>query len=240
MGRRCGCARVLIEGRLHDNASPRPSAARIRTGRCRRNTRRAFGLLTGNDWLAWSRFIRWEVIGGFAQACRPGQAPGPCGVCISGADACGTADCAQPRPTIASIESSVTSASKRTRSGFISPPSPASRSTMRSSIRTSKPSTGWVFHRSMPPSSNGRPGILAFRVKERPLITDVTPKAWRVKSTADEMVGAMKLHSGVSSPQLVHASIQALRSVYQSKAISTPLTFRTVPGPITPRSACFT
>ena len=53
-----------------------------------------------------------------------------------------------------------------------------------------------------------------------------------IKPTADEVVGAIKLHSGViEDPQLVQSSIQALRSVYQSKGyLDADITFRTVPG----------
>jgi len=76
--------------------------------------------------------------------------------------------------------------------------------------------------------------ILTYHVKERPLITDVRTEGMsEIKPTADEVVGAIKLHSGViEDPQLVQSSIQALRSVYQSKGyLDADITFRTVPGP---------
>jgi outer membrane protein insertion porin family len=76
--------------------------------------------------------------------------------------------------------------------------------------------------------------ILTYHVKERPLITDVRTEGMNeIKPTADEVVGAIKLHPGVvEDPQLVQASIQALRQVYQSKGyLDANITFRTVPGP---------
>jgi outer membrane protein insertion porin family len=80
----------------------------------------------------------------------------------------------------------------------------------------------------------GGQAILTYHVKERPLITDVRTEGMnQIKPTADEVVGAIKLHSGVvEDPQLVQASIQALRQVYQSKGyLDANITFRTVPGP---------
>jgi outer membrane protein insertion porin family len=79
----------------------------------------------------------------------------------------------------------------------------------------------------------GGQAILTYHVKERPLITDVRTEGMsEIKPTADEVVGAIKLHSGViEDPQLVQSSIQALRSVYQSKGyLDADITFRTVPG----------
>jgi outer membrane protein insertion porin family len=79
----------------------------------------------------------------------------------------------------------------------------------------------------------GDQAILTYHVKERPLITDVRTEGMsEIKPTADEVVGAIKLHSGViEDPQLVQSSIQALRSVYQSKGyLDADITFRTVPG----------
>jgi outer membrane protein insertion porin family len=79
----------------------------------------------------------------------------------------------------------------------------------------------------------GGQSILTYHVKERPLITDVRTEGMNeIKPTADEVVGAIKLHSGVvEDPQLVQASIQALRQVYQSKGyLDANITFRTVPG----------
>ena len=80
----------------------------------------------------------------------------------------------------------------------------------------------------------GGQAILTYHVKERPLITDVRTEGMsEIKPTADEVVGAIKLHSGViEDPQLVQSSIQALRQVYQSKGyLDANFTFRTVPGP---------
>ncbi len=80
----------------------------------------------------------------------------------------------------------------------------------------------------------GSQAILTYHVKERPLITDVHTEGMNeIKPTADEVVGAIKLHSGViEDPQLVQSSIQALRSVYQGKGyLDADVTFRTVPGP---------
>ena len=79
----------------------------------------------------------------------------------------------------------------------------------------------------------GGQAILTYHVKERPLITDVRTEGMsEIKPTADEVVGAIKLHSGViEDPQLVQSSIQALRSVYQSKGyLDADITFSTVPG----------
>ena len=79
----------------------------------------------------------------------------------------------------------------------------------------------------------GDQAILTYHVKERPLITDVRTEGMsEIKPTADEVVGAIKLHSGViEDPQLVQSSIQALRSIYQSKGyLDADITFRTVPG----------
>jgi outer membrane protein insertion porin family len=83
----------------------------------------------------------------------------------------------------------------------------------------------------------GGQAILTYHVKERPLITDVRTEGMsEIKPTADEVVGAIKLHSGViEDPQLVQSSIQALRQVYQSKGyLDANFTF---PGRATPRSA---
>ena len=80
----------------------------------------------------------------------------------------------------------------------------------------------------------GGQAILTYHVKERPLITDVRTEGMKeIKPTADEVVGAIKLHPGVvEDPQLVQASIQALRQSYQSKGyLDANITFRTVPGP---------
>jgi outer membrane protein insertion porin family len=80
----------------------------------------------------------------------------------------------------------------------------------------------------------GGQAILTYHVKERPLITDVRTEGMNeIKPTADEVVGAIKLHPGViEDPQLVQASIQALRQVYQSKGyLDANITFRTIPGP---------
>lgn len=80
----------------------------------------------------------------------------------------------------------------------------------------------------------GGQAILTYHVKERPLITDVRTEGMKeIKPTADEVVGAIKLHPGVvEDPQLVQASIQALRQIYQSKGyLDANITFRTVPGP---------
>src|SRR5580704_5147147 len=80
----------------------------------------------------------------------------------------------------------------------------------------------------------GGQAILTYHVKERPLITDVRTEGMsQIKPTADEVVGAIKLHPGViEDPQLVQSSIQALRQVYQSKGyLDADITFRTVPGP---------
>ena len=79
----------------------------------------------------------------------------------------------------------------------------------------------------------GGQAILTYHVKERPLITDVRTEGMNeIKPTADEVVGAIKLHSGViEDPQLVQSSIQALRQVYQGKGyLDADITFRTVPG----------
>lgn len=76
--------------------------------------------------------------------------------------------------------------------------------------------------------------ILTYHVEERPLITDVRTEGMdQIKPTADEVVGAIKLHSGVvEDPQLVHSSIEALHQVYQSKGyLDADITFRMVPGP---------
>jgi len=76
--------------------------------------------------------------------------------------------------------------------------------------------------------------ILTYHVTERPLITDVRTEGMnKIKPTADEVVGAIKLHSGViEDPQLVQASIQSLRRVYQGKGyLDANITFRTVPKP---------
>jgi outer membrane protein insertion porin family len=64
----------------------------------------------------------------------------------------------------------------------------------------------------------GGQAILTYHVKERPLITDVRTEGMKeIKPTADEMVGALKLHSGViEEPQLVQATIQAMGQVYIS------------------------
>jgi outer membrane protein insertion porin family len=80
----------------------------------------------------------------------------------------------------------------------------------------------------------GGQAILTYHVKERPLITDVRTEGMKeIKPTADEVVGAIKLHAGViEDPQLVQSSIQALRSVYQGKGyLDADITFRTIPGP---------
>jgi outer membrane protein insertion porin family len=80
----------------------------------------------------------------------------------------------------------------------------------------------------------GGQAILTYHVKERPLITDVRTEGMNeIKPTADEVVGAIKLHPGViEDPQLVQSSIQALRQVYQSKGyLDANITFRTIPGP---------
>ncbi|HVA40415.1 MAG TPA: outer membrane protein assembly factor BamA, partial [Candidatus Binataceae bacterium] len=80
----------------------------------------------------------------------------------------------------------------------------------------------------------GGQAILTYHVKERPLITDVRTEGMsKIKPTADEVAGAIKLHSGViEDPQLVQSSIQALRQVYQGKGyLDADITFRTVPGP---------
>ncbi|HLK86612.1 MAG TPA: outer membrane protein assembly factor BamA [Candidatus Binataceae bacterium] len=80
----------------------------------------------------------------------------------------------------------------------------------------------------------GDQAILTFHVRERPLITDVrTSGMSNIKPTADEVVGAIKLHSGViEDPQLVESSIQALRQVYQSKGyLDADVTFHTIAGP---------
>ncbi len=80
----------------------------------------------------------------------------------------------------------------------------------------------------------GGQAVLTYHVKERPLITDVRTEGMsEIKPTADEVVGAIKLHSGViEDPQLVQSSIQALRQVYQGKGyLDADITFRTVPGP---------
>src|SRR5258708_39605952 len=65
----------------------------------------------------------------------------------------------------------------------------------------------------------GGQAILTYHVKERPLITDVRTEGMKeIKPTADEMVGALKLHSGViEDPALVQATIQAMRQGYQGK-----------------------
>lgn len=76
--------------------------------------------------------------------------------------------------------------------------------------------------------------VLVYHVQERPLITDVRTEGMsEIKPTADEVVGAIKLHSGViEDPQLVQSSIQALKQVYQAKGyLDADITFRTVPGP---------
>ena len=80
----------------------------------------------------------------------------------------------------------------------------------------------------------GGQAILTYHVRERPLITDVRTQGMKeIKPTADEVVGAIKLHSGViEDPQLVQSSIQALRTVYQGKGyLDANVTFRTIPGP---------
>ncbi|HTQ25109.1 MAG TPA: outer membrane protein assembly factor BamA [Candidatus Binataceae bacterium] len=80
----------------------------------------------------------------------------------------------------------------------------------------------------------GGQAVLTYHVKERPLITDVRTEGMKeIKPTADEVVGAIKLHSGViEDPQLVQSSIQALRTVYQGKGyLDANVTFRTIPGP---------
>jgi outer membrane protein insertion porin family len=80
----------------------------------------------------------------------------------------------------------------------------------------------------------GGQAILTYHVKERPLITDVRTEGMKeIKPTADEVVGAIKLHSGViEDPQLVQSSIQALLTVYQGKGyLDANITFRTIPGP---------
>ena len=80
----------------------------------------------------------------------------------------------------------------------------------------------------------GGQAILTYHVKERPLINDVRTEGMsEIKPTADEVVGAIKLHPGViEDPQLVQSSIQALRQVYQGKGyLDADITFRTVPGP---------
>ncbi len=80
----------------------------------------------------------------------------------------------------------------------------------------------------------GGQAILTYHVRERPLITDVHTEGMKeIKPTADEVVGAIKLHSGViEDPQLVQSSIQALRQVYQDKGyLDADITFRTISGP---------
>src|SRR5258708_21536355 len=79
----------------------------------------------------------------------------------------------------------------------------------------------------------GGQAILTYHVKERPLITDVRTEGMKeIKPTADEMVGALKLHSGViEDPALVQATIQAIRQGYQGKGyLDAATTFRTRPG----------
>src|SRR5262249_36501331 len=80
----------------------------------------------------------------------------------------------------------------------------------------------------------GGQAVLTYHVKERPLITDVHTEGMNeIKPSADEVVGAIKLHSGViEDPQLVQSTIQALRQVYQDKGyLDADITFRTLPGP---------
>ena len=93
---------------------------------------------------------------------------------------------------------------------------------------------GFFTHVGASKDEVGGQVVLTYHVKERPLITDVRTEGMNeVKPTADEVVGAIKLHSGVvEDPQLVQSSIQALRGVYQGKGyLDADITFRTVPGP---------
>lgn len=93
---------------------------------------------------------------------------------------------------------------------------------------------GFFDHVNATVSQQGGQAILTYHVKERPLITDVRTEGMKeVKPTADEVVGAIRLHSGViEDPRLVQSTIQALRQVYQGKGyLDANITFRTVPAP---------
>lgn len=77
-------------------------------------------------------------------------------------------------------------------------------------------------------------GVLVYTVKERPLVTDVRIEGLKaVKATSDAVEAAMRLHSGsILDPELVHATVKALKKVYEAKGyLDANITFTQVPQP---------
>jgi outer membrane protein insertion porin family len=80
----------------------------------------------------------------------------------------------------------------------------------------------------------GGQSILVYRVKERPLVTDVRLEGMKnIKPTSDEAVAAVKLHSGaILNPQAVQATERALKQVYEAKGyLDATVSFSTVAQP---------
>jgi len=80
---------------------------------------------------------------------------------------------------------------------------------------------------------NGK-AVLIYKVKERPLITDVRFGGMKnIKPTNDSIVNAVKLHGGtVLDPARVQETIKGIEQVYQDKGyLDANVTFRTVPEP---------
>ena len=78
----------------------------------------------------------------------------------------------------------------------------------------------------------GRSVILTYKVKERPLITDVRFGGMKaIKPTDDKIINAVKLHGGsVLDPARVQETIKGIKVAYQDKGyLDARVTFRTVP-----------
>jgi len=74
--------------------------------------------------------------------------------------------------------------------------------------------------------------ILTYKVKERPLITEVRFGGMKdIKATDDKIINAVKLHGGsVLDPARVQETIKGIKQVYEEKGyLDAQVTFRTVP-----------
>ncbi len=80
----------------------------------------------------------------------------------------------------------------------------------------------------------GGQAILVYRVKERPMITDVRLEGMKnVKPSDENVVAAIKLRSGsILDPELVQSTIHGLKGVYEGKGyLDANITFRVIPQP---------